>query len=85
MIAKLSWVLYIVGFALVVGSWFNVVSATLGWTGFVLGMAGWGMQFLPGYRKERTTDELTRLAHLHGLGQLSDEEFDAAKQKALVE
>jgi hypothetical protein len=48
-IYRISWLFYIVGTALVVGSWINVVGPTLGWIGFGFGLVGWGMKFLPGY------------------------------------
>ena len=33
--------LYFFGTALVIGSWFNIVPARIGWMGWVLGMIGW--------------------------------------------
>ena len=47
----LSWVLYLVGIALIGGGYLGLVSPGVSWIGWLIGMAGWGMQFLPGYRK----------------------------------
>jgi len=45
---KLAWWLWAVGSVLIALSWFDVVSNTIGWCGFAIGMAGsmigWGLR-----------------------------------------
>ena len=79
----ISWILYVVGIAMVAGSWVRLISPGVGWVGWVIGMCGWGMSFLPAYRRESLSGELQRLAQLHAAGQLTDAEFDQAKQTLL--
>jgi hypothetical protein len=50
-IARISTVFYFVGLALIIGSWINIVSSTVGWIGWGLAMLGWGAEFLPGGRR----------------------------------
>jgi hypothetical protein len=78
-----SWILYVVGIAMVGGSWVGLISPGVGWVGWVMGMCGWGMSFLPVYKRESLSGELQRLAQLHEAGQLTDEEFDQAKKTLL--
>ena len=44
---QISWWLWATGTVLIVLSWFDVVSAEIGWCGFAIGMAGsalsWGL------------------------------------------
>jgi hypothetical protein len=42
----LMWFLYSVGILLVLGSYFDVVEPRFAWAGWVLGMIGFGMQFV---------------------------------------
>lgn len=83
MLHKVSWVLYIVGIGLILGSWLNVVSANVGWYGWLIAMAGWGMQFLPAYKGETLAQELERLSKLHSDGALTDDEYQSAKAAVL--
>ena len=45
---QISWWLWVVGTVLIALSWFNVVSTTIGWGGFLIGMVGsmssWGVR-----------------------------------------
>ena len=41
------WGFWIVGTGLVVASWFNVVTPTVGWCGFALGMVGYACARIP--------------------------------------
>ena len=75
----LSWILYLVGIALVLGGYLNLVSAGVSWIGWVIGMAGWLMGFIPKKGQNSKATELERLAVLHQSGQLTDEEFSKAK------
>jgi hypothetical protein len=81
---QVSWMLYIVGFALVAGSWFNIVSSQVGWIGFGIGIVSWAMAYLPGYRKASVSEELERLADLKRSGAIDEREFQEAKEKVLA-
>ncbi len=82
-LGRVSWGLYVVGTALVIGSWINVVSGEIGWMGWVAGMIGWGLGYVDQKSKKGGVAELERLSNLHQQGELSDEEFAAAKEKLL--
>lgn len=43
---KLAWLIWVVGTALIVMSWVNIVSPTVGWTGFVIAMLGTLLSFV---------------------------------------
>ena len=47
-----SWVLYIVGIVLIGGGYLGLVSPGISWIGWLIGMLGWAMQFLPRYRRQ---------------------------------
>jgi hypothetical protein len=78
-----SWIFYIVGFSLVVLSYTPLVSPEVGWGGWVMGMIGWLMGFLPGVRKKNLSEELAKLDELRRHGVLSDQEFEEAKAKLI--
>lgn len=82
-LGKVSWLFYIVGTALVFGSWINAVSAQTGWIGWIIGMIGWGLGLVHQKTKSEGVSELQRLAQLHQDGQLTDEEFSVAKRKII--
>jgi hypothetical protein len=83
MLLPISWTFYLVGTALVLGSWLNLVSPQLGWLGWVIAMIGWGTQFLPGVRKKSVADEIQNLQALRDSGSLTEEEFEIQKQRLL--
>jgi hypothetical protein len=45
-ITYISWAFYLIGTAIVLGSYVGVVSPGIGWIGWIIGMIGWGMQFV---------------------------------------
>jgi hypothetical protein len=75
----ISWILYLVGIALVFGGYLNLVSASISWIGWIIGMAGWLMGFIPKKGQNSKVTELERLSALHQTGQLTDDEFSKAK------
>ena len=79
----ISWLFYIVGTVLVVGGWIGIVDNTVSWWGWLVAMAGWGMQFLPAFRSATVADELKKLAELHRSGAITDDEFNIAKAELL--
>ncbi len=82
-LSRLSSVFYIVGIALVLGSWLNVVSAQVGWIGWVIAMLGWGAQFLPGQRRPSVADEIRKLDELRHSGAITEQEFEDQKARLL--
>ena len=80
---KVSWALYIVGIGGILGSWIGLVAPGIGWIFWLMAMAGWGMQFLPGHKRSVLTIELQKLAQLHGSGELTDEEYEQAKSAVI--
>lgn len=82
-LGKVSWIFYIIGTALVFCSWINAVSAQTGWIGWVIGMIGWGLGAAQNKAKAGAVAELQKLSSLHQSGELSDEEYAAAKQQLL--
>jgi hypothetical protein len=57
---RVSYVLYFVGTALVLGSWLGVVTGRIGWMGWIIAMIGWA---IPHYihwhtkRRRRSTSD----------------------------
>jgi hypothetical protein len=75
----ISWILYLVGIALVFGGYVNLVSPGVSWIGWLVGMTGWLMGFIQKKGQTSKVTELERLSVLHQSGQLTDEEFSKAK------
>ena len=80
---NLSWVFYIVGFALVVGGYLGIVSNSISWIGWCIGMVGWGMQFLPNFRDKSPARQIAEYAELRNQGLISEEEFEKKKASLL--
>lgn len=78
-----SWVCWIVGCALVFGQWIRLVPTPVAWVGFGIALAGWAAQFIPGYGRPRSSDELGRLASLRDRGVLTPDEFEEQKKRIL--
>lgn len=78
-----AWALYLIGFALVVGSWLRLVSPGLGWAGWIVGMVGWGIFQIPKMRKPTPEDRLRDLEELHLKGLVSDEEYSLQRERIL--
>lgn len=85
-----SWLLWLVGTLLIAGSWFQLVSAKIGWIGFAVAMLGSVLSWCrprppaapPGPPSQGIVD-LERLSDLRDRGVLSEEEFAAQKKKLL--
>jgi membrane-bound ClpP family serine protease len=43
---RVSWIVWIIGTALIILSWIHVVSGTIGWVGFVLALVGVVLSFI---------------------------------------
>jgi protein-S-isoprenylcysteine O-methyltransferase Ste14 len=90
---KISWVLWIIGTILVVGSWVGLVPAGLAWFGFGMSLVGcvMGLVCRKPVRCERqvvavysTADEIAKLDLLRREGVLSEEEFRREKAELLA-
>lgn len=84
-LSHVSWACYVVGIAIILGSYVNVVSTGVGWIGWVIAMAGWAMQYLPAAKRESVATKLERLARLRDRGEITNDEYERAKAEVLVE
>ncbi len=89
---KVSWILWIIGTILVVGSWFGVVPAGLAWFGFGMSLVGCLMSFTcrkpVRYEKQvvavySAADEIAKLDLLRREGVISEEDFLREKAQLL--
>ena len=78
-----SWIFYIVGISLVVGGYLGIVSDGVSWMGWGIGMVGWAMQYLPGYRDKSPARQIAEYAELRNQGLISEEEFEKKKASLL--
>jgi hypothetical protein len=73
-----SWTLYLVGIAIILGSYLRLVSPGVGWIGWVVAMAGW-LIGLTLRRKHPIVADLERLEALRAKGSITQEEFEQYK------
>jgi|GEM_PF-6699176 len=78
----ISWICYIGGTAVVLAGYIGLVSPSVSWIGWIVGMVGWGLSFFT-RKQQSTAQELERLAKLKADGTLSEEEFNHAKSNLL--
>ena len=45
-ITYVSWALYLIGTALVLGNYIGLVPSDIAWSGWLVGMISWGIQFI---------------------------------------
>lgn len=90
---KLSWILWIAGTILVVGSWVGFVSVSVGWFGWCIALLGTILSFAS--RSQRKTylvpvqqtspaEEISKLDLLRKEGIISEEEFLREKARLLA-
>jgi len=79
----ITWTLYIVGLCIVAGSWIGIVPAGIGWLGWLIGMIGWALFYVPKMRGRTRADRLRELEQLHGQGLVSDEEFARQRDRII--
>lgn len=81
MIQKLSWALWLVGTAIIVLSWFQSISPTLGWVGFGLALLGSLLSWTPrsaaalSPRPANVVADLDRLVQLRDRGDITEEQY----------
>ena len=79
-LTRVSWTLYIIGFLIVAASWINLVTPAVGWTGWIIGMIGWGLGFLKGPQRDKALYELD---DLRKKGVLTEEEYQTKRDQLL--
>ena len=88
-ISHVSWWLYLVGSLLVFGSWVDLVPTGVGWIGWLMALAGWGVGDRRGHDDRggprHTADELEKLDQLRQRRVITAEEFEQEKRKLLAE
>lgn len=84
---RLGWLVWIPGTVLVVMSWTGHVSPRVGWFGFLLGLAGAFISWIPQRAAEpqpppappTPLDEIAKLADLRDRGAITEDEFQRKK------
>lgn len=81
----IAWTLYIFGFILIAGSWVRIVSPQVGWSGWLVGMAGWGMFQVGKLRRRTSAERLQDLDRMRQQGLVSDEEYVRQRDRIIQE
>lgn len=85
---RISWLLYLGGSLLVVGTWFTIVPPGIGWGGWLIALAGWALESKY-YRSQRisgavaTPEQIERLYLLRQRNVITEEEFQLQRRRLL--